>query len=149
MLHTTFGAYAPAFNQAVALNAKALIVAMVPPFALLPAFVFWRSRRPFVGHLVFSLHLYAFLLLLFCVSLAAVGSSMLFGGPGLESQTFDRVLSVLEVVVCAIYLYIAVGSVYGARGTFRILKVAVLVFAVCAIFLAYRVALMFLAFFTT
>jgi hypothetical protein len=149
MLHTTVGAYAPGFNQAVALNAKSFIVAMVPPFALLPALVFWRSRRPFVGHLVFSLHLYAFLLLLFCVSLAVVGSSMLFGGPGLESQTFDRVLSILEVLVCAIYLYIAVGSVYGARGAFRVLKVVALASAVCAIFLAYRVALMFLAFFIT
>jgi hypothetical protein len=47
---TTVAAYAPAFNQAVALNAKSFIVLMVPPFALLPALMFWRSRRPFVAH---------------------------------------------------------------------------------------------------
>ena len=132
MRQTTIGAYAPVFNQAVALNAKSLVVMMVPPFALLPALVFWRSRRPFVGHVVFSLHLYSFLLLLFCVALAVVGGSLFFGGPGLESETFDHVLSIAELLVCAFYLYIAVGSVYGATGAARIFKVAALALAVGA-----------------
>jgi hypothetical protein len=57
---TTLGLYAPVFNQAVAVNAKSLIVLMVLPFALLPATVFYRSRRPFVAHIVFSLHFYSF-----------------------------------------------------------------------------------------
>jgi hypothetical protein len=144
MRHTTIGAYAPIFNQAVALNAKSLIVVMVPPFALLPALVFWKSHRPFVGHVVFSLHLYAFLLLLFCVSLAVVGGSMLFGGPGLESETFDHVLSVADLLVCATYLYIAAGSAYGAKGAFRVFQVAGLTVAAGSIFLGYRLALMLL-----
>jgi hypothetical protein len=149
MQHTTIGAYAPAFDQAVALNAKSLIVVMIPPFALLPALLFWRSRRPFVGHVIFSIHFYAFLLLLLCASLAVVGSSLLFGGPGLESGTFDHVLSIIELLGCATYLYISAGSVYGARGGVRIFKVATLVLAVAAIFLSYRLALMLLTLFST
>lgn len=50
---TTLDLYAPVFNQAVTLNAKSLIVLMVVPFALLPAIVFYKSRRPFVAHIVF------------------------------------------------------------------------------------------------
>ena len=147
--HTSIGVYAPTFNQAVALNSKSLVVLMVPPFAVLPALLFWRRHRPFVGHIIFSLHLYAFLLLLFCVSLFIVGGSLFFGGPGLESNTFDHVLSVVELIVCATYLYIAVGSVYDARGALRIFKVAVLASAVGAIFLGYRFALMLITFSST
>jgi hypothetical protein len=142
MQHTTVDAYAPTFNQAVALNAKSLIVIMVPLFALLPALVFWRSRRPFVGHVVFSLHFYAFLLLLLCAALGVVGGSLFFGGPGLESDTFDHVLSIVELLLCAAYLYVAVGPVYGARGAVRILKVLGLALAVGTIFLGYRLTLL-------
>jgi hypothetical protein len=112
---TTLDLYAPVFNQAVALNAKSLIVLMVLPFALLPAMVFYRSRRPFVAHIVFSLHFYAFLLLLLCVALTVAGVDLLFGGRGLESVRFDHALSIVQLVVCATYLYIAAGTVYGAR----------------------------------
>jgi hypothetical protein len=113
---TTAARHAPVFDQAVALNAKSLIVLMVLPFALLPAMLFYRSRRPFVAHVVFSLHFYAFLLLLMCVSLAVVGVDRLFGGRGLDSTTFDHALSIALVAVCATYLYIAAGAVYGAKG---------------------------------
>jgi hypothetical protein len=139
--HTTESLYAPAFDQAVALNAKSLIVVMVLPFALLPALGFYRSRRPFVAHVVFSLHFYAFLLLLLCVSLTVVGGSLMFGGPGLESPTFDHALSIIELLLCATYLYIAVGTVYGAKGATRILQVLPLAVAVGVIFLGYRFAL--------
>src|SRR5882724_243800 len=50
--------YAQAFDRAVVLNAKSLIVLMTMPFALLLPLVFLRERRPLMAHLVFSLHLY-------------------------------------------------------------------------------------------
>ena len=135
---TTMDVYTPVFNQAVALNAKSLIVLMVLPFALLPAMLFHGSGRPFVVHIVFSLHVYAFLLLLLCFSLAAVSVDGLFGGRGLESGSFDHALSIVELMLCAIYLYIAAGTVYGARGVARILKVLPLALAVGGIFLGYQ-----------
>ena len=64
MRQTSMDLYAPVFDHAVEVNAKSLIAVMVLPFALLPAVVFYRSRRPFVAHIVFSLHFYTFLLLL-------------------------------------------------------------------------------------
>lgn len=146
---TTLGLYAPVFNQAVALNAKSLIVVMVLPFALLPAILFYRSRRPFVTHIVFSLHFYAFLLLLLCLSLTAVGVNLLFGGHGLESESFDHVLSIVELVVCATYLYVAAGTVYGSRRTARILTVLPLAVAVVGIFLGYRFALLLITLYST
>jgi hypothetical protein len=146
---TTLGLYAPVFNQAVAVNAKSLVVLMVLPFALLPATVFYRSRRPFVAHIVFSLHFYSFLLLLLCISLMAVGISLLFGGRGLDSETFDHVLSIAALVACATYLYIAAGTVYGARGVIRILKVLPLTLAVAVIFLGYRFVLLLITLYST
>jgi hypothetical protein len=74
--------YEPTFDRAVVLNAKSLIVLMTVPFALLLPLVCLRERRPFMTHVIFSLHLYTFLLLLFCVALLAakLGSLLGFGG---------------------------------------------------------------------
>jgi hypothetical protein len=44
--------------------------------------MFYRTRQPFVAHVVFSLHFYAFWLLLFCASLAVVAVDVLLRVPG-------------------------------------------------------------------
>jgi hypothetical protein len=139
---TSLETYAPVFDQAVALNAKSLIILMVIPFALLPPVVFFRSRRSFVVHVVFSLHLYAFLLLLFCAVIAVLALSRYFGGTGLESENMDHWLSILEVAICAVYLYSATGRVYGSAGIFRALQVVPLVLALAFIVLGYRFVLL-------
>lgn len=149
MNRMTLEAYSPVFNQAVALNAKSLVFLMVLPFALLASLTFWRSRRPFVAHVVFSLHFYAFLLLLLCVSLAAVWVDQMWGGAGLASVAFDHALSIAELAVCAVYLYIAMETVYGAKGFLRVLQVALLVMAAAAIFLGYRFALFLITLYST
>ena len=84
--------YAAIFDQAVALNAKSLIVLMVLPFAGFAATVFYPSHRPFVTHVVFSLHFYSFLLLLLSASLTVVEIDQLSGGSGLKSADFDHIL---------------------------------------------------------
>ena len=146
---TTMDLYTPVFNQAVAVNAKSLVVLMVLPFALLPAMMFYGSRRPFVAHVVFSLHFYAFLLLLLCVSLGVVAVQQMSGGRGLESESFDHTLSIVELVACAIYLYVAAGTVYGAKGAARVLKILPLAIAVGGIFLGYRFALLLITLYNT
>ena len=100
-------------------------------------------------HNVFSLHFYAFLLLLLCIALMAVGASILFGGRGLESESLDHALSIIMLVVCATYLYIAAETVYGVRGATRILKVLPLAVAVGGIFLGYRFALLLITLYST
>jgi hypothetical protein len=52
-------------------------------------------------------------------------------------------------VVCATYLYVATGTVYGARGALRIVKALTLALAVAGILLGYRFALFLFTLYTT
>ena len=148
-LQTTMERYAPAFNQAIVLNAKTLIILMVVPFALLLPLAFYGTRRPFATHVTFSLHFYAFLLLLFCVSLAVSAVDVLCGGTGLESARLDNILSVVNFAAAALYLYIAAGAVYGSRGTSRALRVLALTVGAAAILLGYRFLLFLITLYGT
>lgn len=104
-MRTSLELYAPVFNQAVALNAKSLIILMVLPFALLLPLVFFRNRQPFMAHVVFSLHLYAFLLLLFCVSLGIAAVDVLFGGALALALTVSGIVLGYRFVLFLITLY--------------------------------------------
>lgn len=136
--HRSFEQYQAVFDRAVVLNAKSLILLMTVPFALLLPLAFFRERRPFMVHVVFSLHLYTFLLLVFCVALLAAKLSALLGFGGLDAPRVDNVLSVANLAVGATYLYLAVGPVYDAAGAGRLVKAAGLALAVAAIVLGYR-----------
>jgi len=137
-----FAQFAPLFDQALAVNAKSLIGLMVPPFALLMPLVFLRRNQPLAVNMVFSLHFYSFLLLLFCVPLAGMEVSTLLGGPGVPPLLIDQVMSVALLLACAVYLYLAIGPVYEVRGIARVIQAAVLAVAVAAIFLVYRFVLL-------
>ena len=141
-MQTTVAMYAPVFDQAVALKARSLIIFMALSFALVPAIVFLRSRLPLIVHAVFSLHFYAFLLLLLCLATAIPPVNSLFGGAGHASERLDHVLAITLVAAWTMYLYFATGTVYGARGAIRILKTAVLTVTVVAIVLGYRFVLL-------
>jgi hypothetical protein len=148
-LHTTLDRYAPAFDEAVGVNAKALIILMVLAFSLVPPLLFYRSQRSFGTHLVFALHLYAFLLLLFCVAMIIAAIDARLGGGGLASPRVDHILSVAQLLVCALYLYLAVGAVYGTTRGIRIAQVALMTFAVACLVLGYRFVLLPITLFTT
>jgi len=146
---TTVDLYAPIFDRAIVLHGKSLIILMVLPFAALLPIMFYRNRQPFGAHVVFALHFYAFLLLLFCASLAVAALEVFSGGAGLNAAWMDTVLSSINLAACATYLYVATGRVYGARGAMRILKVTVLAPAVTGILLGYRFALFLMTLYTT
>ena len=148
-LQTTLDHYAPVFDHAVGVNSKSLIILMVLAFALVPPLVFYRSRRSFGTHLVFSLHLYAFLLLLFCVTLVIAALDVWFGGAGLASARVDHALSVAELLICALYLYVATGAVYGTRRGARVVQVVLLTLAVACLVLGYRFVLLPITLYTT
>ena len=80
----SLAAYAPLFDQAVIFYGKLLIALMVLPFTFLVYLSAIGQRRSFATHIVFSLHFYTFLLLLFCVSLVAAEVNVLFGGARIE-----------------------------------------------------------------
>lgn len=147
--HTTLAAYTPLFDQAAILNAKSLIILMVLAFAALLPLVFLGNRRPFAAHVVFALHLYAFLLLLFCVSLGVSALNVMAGGEGLKDSAVDLVLSLGNITVCGVYLYLAIGRVYGDRGVLRIVKVLGLASVVGFLVLAYRFVILLITLATT
>jgi hypothetical protein len=146
---TSLDLYAPVFDHSVAVNARSLIVFMALSFVGALAIVFPRSRRPPVAHALFSLHLYAFLLLLFSVATAIPPVDRWFGGAGFASEGLDHVLSTLLLVACAMYMYVATGRVYGATGAGRVIKVGALTVAVAAIVLGYRFVLFVITLYTT
>lgn len=145
----TVAEYAPVFDQAVDVNAKSLIGLMVPPFALLLPLVFLRRPQPLAVNFVFSLHFHAFVLLLLCVPLGIMEVSALLGGPAEALGLADDAASVGLLVSCFVYLYIAIGRVYGVRGPARVLQAGVLAFAEAMIFLTYRFAVMLITLYTT
>ena len=139
----------PIFDRANVLHAKSFIILMALPFALLLPILFYRNRQPFVAHAVFSLHFYTFLLLLFCVLLAFAAINVWLGGAGLNSPRMDIALTLVNLTVCATYLYVATGTAYGAKGALRVVKALVLSLAVVGILLGYRFVLFLFTLYTT
>lgn len=144
---TTMKAFAAVFDKAVVTNAKALIVLMTMPFALFLPVVFLCAKKPFMTHVAFAMHLYAFLLVLFCALMAIAALDVLTGGLGLQSAHMDNVLSVANVLACATYLFAATGRVYGAAGVARWLQVAVLTIAAAVIVVGYRFLIFLITFY--
>ncbi len=136
--------YAPLFDQAAVLHAKTLVILMPLVFCVVPALLFFRNRRPLAMHGVFALHLYAFLLLLFCLALAISAADVAIGGPGMAARWMDLSLSAFNLTICSAYLYRASGVVYGARGLARIAQTATMVIAVAALVLGYRFSIFLL-----
>jgi len=141
--------YTPVFDNAVGVHAKSLIILMTAPFALLLPIVFLRARRPFLTHIVFSLHVYTFQLLVFCLAMLAARASAWAGLGGLEAPMVDTVLSVFNLAAFGTYLYLAIGPAYGASGAWRALQAAVLAIAAAAVMLGYRFALFLITLLTT
>jgi len=136
--HSTLERLTPLFDQAVVLNAKSLVVLMAFPFALLLPLFFRANGRPFAVNAVFSLHLYAFLLLLFCAALGVVAVDRWLGGAGLDAAWMDNTLTGANLLACVAYLFVATGRVYGGGAVSRLIKALLLSAAVGAIVLGYR-----------
>ena len=141
--------YAPIFDRRVAINAKSLVVLMSLAFSPLLSVVFLRVKRPFMVHVVFSLHFYAFLLLLMSASLLVAGFSAFLGFGGIEAAVVDNVLSVAMLLICTAYIYRAIGPVYESQGARRVVSAVVLAFGVAAFVLGYRLALFLITLYST
>ncbi len=148
-LDQTLAIFAPRFDQAATLNAKALIILMALAFVpFLPA-TFPRSQRVFGAHLIFALHLYAFILILLCFSMILAEIELRLGGAGLESPWVDLGLSLFNFAICAVYLYWASGRFYGSRGIARFLKTVALTSAIAVIVVGYRFVIFLITLYTT
>jgi hypothetical protein len=148
-MHTTLEQYAPVFDEAVALNARSLIISMALFFALVPMLVFMRRKQPLIAHAVFSLHLYSFMLLMFCVATLVPALSARMGGAGFDSEALDHLLALSLLLLCAVYLFFAIRAVYGVRGVMRVLSAVLLTIAVGATALGYRFFLLIVTLYTS
>ncbi len=142
-------AYAAQFDRAAMLNAKALIILMVLAFTPLLAILFRRAGRAFGAHLVFALHLYAFILILMCAALAAAEVELLAGGLGLASPRVDLALSISLLLASGAYFYLAIGAFYESRGIPRIAKTILGTASIGLIVVAYRFVIFLISFATT
>jgi hypothetical protein len=140
--------FAPAFDNAVFFNAKALMILMVLAFAPLLALVFRRRHQPAGAHVVFALHLYSFVLALLCVSVLLAYAELLLGGDGIRSRAVDLALSLFNVSACATYIYLAIQPAYAASGVRRLGEALALATAVAVLFVGYRFAIFVLTLYT-
>lgn len=148
-LRTTLDIYAPVFDRAVARNARSFIILMALLFALPLRIMFRRSRCPFVGHAVFALHLYAFMLLLFCIATTVPAVNRFAGGAGVGAENLDAGISLSLLVACAAYVHISAGAVYGGSAANRALKAVGLTVGVAMIVLGYRFTLFLVTLYST
>jgi hypothetical protein len=152
-LHETQQEFAPAFDHAVAVNAKSLIILMTPPLALLTALLFARRGRPFVTHIVFAIHFYAFWLIAFCVVAPVLGLVLVVfmqaSGVRLSSGQMDATVSWLLFGIAAAYLYLAARRVYAGGAFGRVLKVAALAVTTALTVIAYRFVVFAITLYTT
>jgi hypothetical protein len=152
-LQVTQAEYAPAFDHAVGVNAKSMIILMTPLMALVLALLFIRRRSPVVTHAVFSIHFYAFFLVMVSVLLPAMivifALLKVAAGVALSSRQLDAAATVVFLSVATRYLYGAIGRVYSVRGLPRILAAAALTPTVALTVIGYRAAIFIITLYTT
>lgn len=142
-------AFAREFDRAAVFNAKALIILMAVAFAPISALLFLGAHRAAGAHMVFALHIYSFVLIILCVALGIAEANFVMGGGGLASPMVDTSLSIANVLVCGIYLYLAIRAAYSSSGALRVVATLVLTAALALLFVGYRFAIFMITFYTT
>ena len=145
----TLEAYSPVFDRSALFNAKALIILMALAFAPLPAILFRKRHMPTGAHVVFALHLYAFVLVQLSLSVLLAQADVVLGGGGLQSALVDNVLSIFNLLACGTYVFLAVPSVYSASGWRRAAAALFLTLMLGVLFVGYRFAIFLITFYTT
>jgi hypothetical protein len=144
--------YRPVFDAKATIQAKSMVILMVPVFALAVAILSFGLRRYAVEHLVFSLHFYSFYLLYLSVTSSAatvVLQALKMAGMAPSDTAIDQVVSSLMLLVLGAYLAIAIRVVYQNRWWVSVLKAGVLVWASLEILYLYRFVLFLVTFRST
>jgi hypothetical protein len=149
----TVEAYAVIFDAAAVTQAKSFVILVVPIFSLAVMALFWRQRRHYAAHLVFSLHFCACWLLLICATLALTNLTVRLLRTG---HIFPSALAVscglvvFSLAVMTAYLFRAVRVVFGrAANWVTLAKALALGVALDLSLQAYRFVLFFITFWST
>jgi hypothetical protein len=132
------------FFRLTTLQARSLVILMVPMFAALMILVRAGGRRLFLERVVFALHLYGFWLLWLSIALIVTGLLILIV-PGPLRGRFDTPLTVVEFLGVFVYLGFGLQTAYGERGPQAWTKAALLTLGSYYVMHVYR----FILFFTT
>ncbi len=106
------------FNLQQETLAKATVLGMVPLFAAVSALLFRRQQQGFATHWVFSLHFYAFLLLLLAVTFSLLGPCLRLlkqAGWDVDNAAADNWISSFEGLAIAAYLTLASARAFAVR----------------------------------
>jgi hypothetical protein len=143
-------AYEPIFDNAVVVNAKALVVLFVPPCALLAWLLSLGRKRPGGVHWVFALHFIAFWLLLLSAVVPLLGFTVgsALEHVGVPDAWLDAGFTWLLMAVSAVWVYRAFGRVYGGGVARRVLGAALIAFLLPMI-RVYRLAVFLITLYTT
>jgi hypothetical protein len=145
----TLGAeeYERIFDATLAAQARTLVAAIIPIFAVFVAALHPR-RRPLVGHLVFATHFTAFLLLALLamvpVVLGILYAARVFGTP----PGGDALFTSLLVALCVAWLVPALRTAYGASRAAAVLRGFALAVALLVVIQLYRLVLFWTTFLT-
>ncbi len=105
-------AVAAVFNEKIVAQSKAFIVFFVPVFALACLVAFSRSRKFLVEHLVFSVYLFAFILLCSIASRYLLEWPIAFFFKTISRSAFDQVVTLVSTVLIAGYFAVAAKRFY-------------------------------------
>ena len=123
--------YAIRFNAVLQDQKKSLLIFSIPVVAALMLVLFRGSGRTYVEHLVFSVHLYTFVLLyltslviLFIVVALFLSAFGATGRQWIHLLGSELQISVLMGAGLTVYTYHAARRVYGARGLWMLVRAA-------------------------
>jgi Protein of unknown function (DUF3667) len=145
--------YANVFNAVESVNAKSLVIVMVPAFAAVLGVLVLDRRRGFKDSLIFATHFLAFSLLWLCAlfpTLAIVLRLITLSGIPLPSNhSMDLTATGLEGAVLAVYLYVALDTVFALSRLRRVISVLALVAVLYVILSAYHVVVFAVTLYST
>ena len=149
----TAEAYAEIFDPAAVTQAKSLVILVVPFFTLAVMALYWRQRRHYAIHLVFSLHFCAFWLLLICASLALTNLTVRLLRTAAvfpSAAVMNWGLIGFTLVIMTAYLFLAVRVVFAREAAWiTVAKALTLGLAFDLSLQAYRFVLLFITFWST
>ena len=146
----TIEQYTDVFNHAVRVNAKALVVAMVPLVGLVLLASFPRARYPVTIAAVLALHLLAFFLLVetLLMPLLGVPAGLLLTALSV-GWLWDPLISAVLLVLCGAWIHKASRVVHGASPQSAALKAAAIAVLLIPVIVSYRFIVFLFTLYTT
>lgn len=136
------------FDLASEVQAKSLIIVLVPMFALLLVLTRFWKREPGVQHLVFSTHYIAIVMLAFMLIGLVARIVSMAPPPWPQRLLSDAVFSTLLVALSGSYLFGAFRRGYGDTAGPALARAGVLALATIVLIVTYRLLLFFTVLYT-